>query len=427
MQIILLSGGSGQRLWPLSNTARAKQFLKIFPAENGGRESMLQRVYRQTVKAMPHAHVIAATAKEQVSALKNQLGDIALSVEPLRRDTFPAIALTGAYLRDKRGARDDEDVLILPIDSYVDGEFFLRAATMPDILRQETRNLVLMGIKPTYPSAKYGYILEKNGKFLFKEKPDEKTAREYIDGGALWNAGVFALKLGYIAQKAKECFGAAKYEELLAKYETLPKISFDYAVTEHEDNIGVARYEGEWKDIGTWNTLTEAMEESIIGEAYAKDCQNVHIINELNAPIICMGLKNTVVAAGAEGLLVAEKKISSYMKPLVEKIESGAHFAEKSWGTYRVIDEGKGSLTIKVTLMPGHSMKYHSHEYRDEVWTVIEGEGEVTTDEKERRVNAGDVVHLPRGCRHKVRALTLLRLIEVQTGQDILKDDKILW
>ena len=377
MNIVLLSGGSGKRLWPLSNDSRSKQFIKIFKTEDDGYESMVQRVYRQIKSVDGGAVVTIATSKSQVSAIHNQLGvNVGVSVEPCRRDTFPAIALAAAYLHDVQGVAEEEAVIVCPVDPYVEEDYFEALQRLGSRAGVSEANLVLMGIEPTYPSAKYGYIIpvcneEISKVSVFKEKPTEEIAREYIAEGALWNGGVFAFRLGYVLRRAHELIDFIGYEDLYGKYDTLTKISFDYAVVEHEQNIEVMRFAGMWKDMGTWNTLTEAMESNSIGKAIMNErCDNVHVVNELNVPVLCMGLKDVVVSASPEGILVSDKNQSSYIKPYVDEIDQQIMFAEKSWGSFQVIDIEEDSMTIKVTLNPGHGMNYHSHAHRDEIWTV---------------------------------------------------------
>ncbi|MCD8397475.1 MAG: cupin domain-containing protein [Lachnospiraceae bacterium] len=431
MNIVLLSGGSGKRLWPLSNDIRSKQFIKIFRKEDGSYESMVQRVYRQIKAVDADATVTIATSKTQVSAIHNQLGEeVGISVEPCRRDTFPAIALATAYLHDVQGVSSDEAVVVCPVDPYVEDDYFQALKSLGEQAAKGEANLVLMGIEPTYPSEKYGYIIpaaksQTSRVETFKEKPDVKTAKKYIAQGALWNGGVFAYKLKYVLEKAHELIDFTDYADLFDKYETLTKISFDYAVVEKEPEIQVMRFAGEWKDLGTWNTLTEAMDEPTIGEAVLNDtCENVSVINELNVPVVCMGLTDVIVSASPEGILVSDREQSSYIKPIVDQITQQIMFAEKSWGSFRVIDVDEGSLTIKVTLNPGHSMNYHSHLRRDEIWNVTSGEGTVIVDGMEQPVRAGDVVTMQAGCRHTVSAVTELKLIEVQLGEEISVHDK---
>lgn len=431
MNIVLLSGGSGKRLWPLSNDTRSKQFIKIFKTDAGDYESMVQRVYRQILSVDTSANVTIATSKSQVSAIHNQLGtDVGISVEPCRRDTFPAIALAAAYLHDVQGISESESVVVCPVDPYVVQDYFEALKNLSKRVAESEANLVLMGIEPTYPSAKYGYIIPESKDAVsrvsvFKEKPDEETAKEYINRGALWNGGVFAFRLGYVLKRAHELIAFQDYQDLYDKYDTLQKISFDYAVVEHEPCIEVMRFGGMWKDMGTWNTLTEAMESPIIGKAILNDaCDNVHVVNELDVPVLCMGLKDVVVSASPEGILVSDKVQSSYIKPFVDEIDQQIMFAEKSWGSFRVIDIEESSMTIKVTLNAGHKMNYHSHERRDEIWNVIEGEGRTVIDGVERKVSAGDVITMKAGTPHTIIADTALQVIEVQIGREISVADK---
>ena len=409
MNIILLSGGSGKRLWPLSNDIRSKQFIKIFKKENGELESMVQRIYGQIKSVDPDAVVTVATSKSQVSAIHNQLGlDIGISVEPCRRDTFAAIALATAYLNCVMNVPRDEAVVVCPVDPYVEDSYFECVNRLYEAASKGEQNLTLMGIEPTYPSEKYGYIKPKKNDdgtdgWGFTEKPTAEKAQEYIDGGALWNGGVFAYKLSYVLDKSKELLGTDNYDELFSNYANLKKISFDYAVVEAETSIDVLRYNGEWKDLGTWNTLTEAMTDPIIG----------------------MGLKDMVISASPEGILVSDKEQSSYIKPFVDDIVQRVMFAEKSWGSYRVLDVEESSMTVKVTLNPGNKMNYHSHDKRDEVWTVIAGSGRTVVDGMEQLVKPGDVVTMAAGCKHTVFAGDEgIQLIEVQLGEDINVADK---
>ena len=431
MNIILLSGGSGKRLWPLSNDVRSKQFIKIFKKEDGLYESMVQRVYRQIKTVDTDASVVVATSKSQVSSIHNQLGDdVGICVEPCRRDTFPAIALACSYLKDVQKIDTNEPVVVCPVDPYVEDDYFKALQDLSTEAVNSSSNLVLMGIEPTYPSEKYGYIIpsdkEKVSKVLsFKEKPTKEVAEEYIKKGALWNGGVFAFKLKYVLEKAHELIDFTDYDDLFSKYDSLTKISFDYAVVEHEKEIEVIRFKGMWKDLGTWNTLTEAMEENIVGKGELNDtCKNVHIINEMDTPILAMGLHDVVISASPEGILVSDKEQSSYIKPFVDKYEQQVMFAEKSWGSFNVLNIDDKSMTIKVTLNEGHRMNYHSHEHRNEVWVVTSGTGTTIIDGMKQNVSAGDVITMAKGVRHTIIANTELKLIEIQLGTDISVHDK---
>ena len=187
MQIILLSGGSGKRLWPLSNDIRSKQFIKIFKTAEGEYESMVQRVFSQIKTVDPEAKITIATSKSQVSAINNQLGDgtVGISVEPCRRDTFPAIALATTYLHDVMGVREDEPVVVCPVDPYVNNDYYQALKRLSDLAEEGVANLTLMGIEPTYPSEKYGYIIPENHgdeeKVLEMDELDSMEPLEALD------------------------------------------------------------------------------------------------------------------------------------------------------------------------------------------------------------------------------------------------------
>ena len=431
MNIVLLSGGSGKRLWPLSNDVRSKQFLKLFKNEDNDYESMVQRVYRQISRNID-ASVTIATSKSQVSAIRNQLGDkVSICVEPCRRDTFPAIALASAYLKYELGVSEEDCVCVCPVDPYVDDSYYKGVASLENFVKAGDANLVLMGIEQTYPSEKYGYIIpetlgEVSNVLEFKEKPTAEVAKEYISKNALWNAGVFGFKLGYLLNKAHSLIDFTDYRDLYSKYETLKKISFDYAVVENESNFQVVRYHREWKDVGTWNMMTDVMSDVTKGNVKLDEkCENTNVINELNIPVVGMGLKDLVVVASGDGILVSSKDRSDFIKPFVESLDSDIKVAEKSWGTYQVIDVQPESLTVKVSLKAGREMSYHHHEFRDEIWNFVSGKGIIIVDGMKQEVNAGDVIRISSGCNHTVKAITDLSIIEVQVGKSINQSDKI--
>ena len=425
MNIILLSGGSGTRLWPLSNEVRSKQFLKILRDEKGNHESMVQRMFRMIKKVDPSSNIIIATSQTQVVSINNQLNEnVHISIEPCRKDTFPAIALSVAYLKDVLNASCDDSVVVCPVDPLVDEGYFHTIKKMYEIAGR--KKLTLMGIKPTYPSEKYGYILSKDGSIAFKEKPNEEMAQLYINQGALWNGGVFAFKISYILEKALKICGTNKYSELLSNYEKLNKISFDYAIAENEKDIEVVEYGGEWKDLGTWNTFTEAMVDPISKNVIlGEKCENVHVINELSLPIVALGLKNVVVAASPDGILVSDKHSSSYLKKYVP--QNRPMFERTSWGEYRVLnyspfDKDNKYLVKELTVLSNKEMEYHRHSQRSETWIVVCGKGLFVINGLTKTISAGQHVFINSGDFHAVRAISEMKIIEVQNGK-LLSDD----
>lgn len=430
MNIILLSGGSGKRLWPLSNDVRSRQFIKIFKKQDGTYESMIQRVCRQIHLADGQARITVSTSKAQVSAVHNQLDErVNVCVEPDRKGTFPGIALTAAYLHDRKQLSEEEIVIVCPIDPYVEDSYFVELQKLEKLV-EEGANVALLGIKPAGVSENYGYIVPKYAEKIspvqeFKEKPDVSAAKEFVESGALWNGGVFACRLGYLLEKAHEQIDFTDFEDLYDQYNKLKTISFDRAVVEKEEKLAVLRYDGLWKDLSTWDALSVEMTEPVMGQAlYNNTCENLSVVNELNVPILCMGLKNVVVSASAEGILVSDKQQSQDIEPFVDSMNQQVMFAEKSWGDFRVLDVEDGSLTVKVTLNPGYRMNYHSHDHRDEVWTILSGTGRTIVDGMEEQVKPGDVITMEAGCKHTVIAETAMQIIEVQLGKEINVHDK---
>lgn len=328
MKIILLSGGSGQRLWPLSNDVRSKQFLKLLTAPDGSKESMIQRVVRQIREAGLADDIVIATGAAQEKLIHDQLGDaISVVTEPCRRDTFPAIMLACAYLRSQ-GATADEPVVVMPCDSYVDPGYFQVIAQMARAAQRGNADMVLMGVEPTYPSSKYGYIVpdraaERDGVMpvkRFTEKPDVTRAEALLREGALWNGGVFAFRLGHLTAITENVRPGADFAELRRDYGELPKISFDYAVVENADSVAAVSYSGKWKDLGTWNTLTDELEERTYGNVVSEGSESSYVINELGIPVICIGAKDLVVVASPDGILVSDRSRSENLKHLLSQL-----------------------------------------------------------------------------------------------------------
>lgn len=432
MNIILLSGGSGKRLWPLSNDVRSKQFLKIFRKADGTKESMAMRMYRMIKEVDPESTITIATSENQIPQIKAQLGElVGISVEPTRRDTFPAIALAASYLKEQ-GVKDAAPVVVCPVDPYVEADYFECLKDLSDEAgKNEAANLTLMGIEPTYPSEKYGYIIPTSKDRIspvseFKEKPTEEVAKKYIEAGALWNGGVFAFKLSYVLGIATTFFGTDDYDVLFQKYDTLQKISFDYAVVEKERSINVIRFSGSWKDLGTWNTLTEAMDEEVTGNAVSSGCQNTHVINELQIPVIALGVKDCIVAATPDGILVSDKEKSPELKSFVA--DSRPMYERRGWGEYKVLDykvhqDQNNSLVKELILTPGQHISYQRHNHRTEVWTFTEGTGELILDGEVKEVRRGDVAVINAGVKHAIKGITELHIIEVQIGDELTEDD----
>ncbi|OPH57616.1 mannose-1-phosphate guanylyltransferase [Paenibacillus ferrarius] len=441
MKIVLLSGGSGKRLWPLSNDSRSKQFLKVLEDKDGRSESMVQRVWRQLQAAGLGNSAYLATNRSQVEMLMSQLGsDAPLIVEPERRDTFPAIALAAAYMYDVESLPLDTVITVMPVDPYVDEAFFHKIKELEQVLHATESNLALMGVVPTVPSEKYGYIVPSEQRYAgteglkvnhFVEKPNRDQAAVLMEQKALWNCGVFAFRLGYIIELMVEKGIPLKYEELLKNYKKLTKISFDYEIVEKETSIVVVPYDGYWKDLGTWNTLTEEMSRSQIGTGIVtEDSVNTHLINELDIPVTVIGINDAVVAVSPDGILVTSKAESPRIKEVMNTIEQRPMYEERRWGRYRVIDyvkytEDNEVLTKRILVRAGKNISYQLHYKRSEVWTIVSGVADIVINDKLYQVKPGDVVRIPDGTRHSIRAITDVEFIEVQSGSELVEEDNI--
>ncbi len=432
MQIVLLSGGSGKRLWPLSNDVRSKQFIKIFVDENGERQSMVQRVFAQIKEAQPDANITIATNISQIDSIRNQLSDnVDVVVEPERRDTFPAIMLACAYLALEKEVALDETVIVLPVDSFADLSFFSAMTMLDKIIKNNLSNIALVGIKPVIPTGKYGYIVPKEeieenvySVSQFVEKPTEKTAELLINKGAYWNGGVFAFKLGYAMKIVKETLPFDSFEVLCKQYSKLKKTSFDYEVVEKAERVAVLPYLGKWTDIGTWRTLTDEMTQSNIGTNTIENTRNTFVINELSIPIVALGTHDLIIAASPDGILVSDLVASSHLKPVVDKLDnSRPMYEECQWGEYTVLNQDNNCIVKKLSLSAGKSISYQTHKEHDEILAVTSGEGELEVDGIASRITAGYVAKVSRGQKHKIMAVTDLQIIETQIGDVLVEED----
>lgn len=439
MQLILLSGGSGKRLWPLSNDTRSKQFLRLLKSPDGGLESMIQRVVRQIMESGLSASITFATSAVQSDSIINQLGeDHDIVTEPERRDTFPAIALASGYLSMEKGCGDDEVVVVMPCDVYTDSGYFETISRMTKAVESGAGDIVLMGIRPDCPSEKFGYIISDGvGDVMhvarFTEKPDHDKAVELLEHGAMWNGGVFAFRLGYMRRLVEKYVKASDFNALRGRYGELPKISFDYEVVEKAENVAVVPFAGKWKDLGTWNALTEELSDSHLGNVLmGEHNENTNVINELGLPLVCDGLKDVVVAASPDGILVCSKDRSEHIKDYVGELASRPMYGERSWGTYRILDcqtypDGTESLTRTLTVKAGRGISYQPHNNKSVVWTIVDGEGEFVLDGERKTVREGDVLNIPVEHGYGLSATASgLTLIEIQIGNPLEDDIEML-
>lgn len=398
---------------------------------------MIQRVVRQIRESKLTDNITFATNAVQCDSIINQLGeDVSVVTEPERRDTFPAIALASSYLSKEKQCSNGEVVVVMPCDVYTESKYFVAIGKMVETVEKNVADLVLMGITPTYPSEKFGYVMSKKDDLIesiamverFVEKPNIEKAKELLAQGACWNGGVFAFRLGYMMNIVNQYVKAETFQETHKRYEEFPKISFDYEVAEKAQSVAVVPFAGKWKDLGTWNALCEELPSTHIGNVMMGDNNvNTNAVNELDIPVFCDGLKDVIVAASPDGIMVCNKQNSEKIKDYANKLTTRPMYVERSWGSYRVLEHsefegGSNSLTKLVHLTAGKNISCHLHHHRSEIWTCIAGEGIFILDGESRDVKSGDVMNIPLGHYHALKAITDMTFIAVQIGNPLEED-----
>lgn len=323
MKILLLSGGSGKRLWPLSGDNLPKQFLNIFGSE---KKSMIQNTWNLIKKYNLERDTYIITGKNYVELLRKQIDieDNHIIREPSMRDTFPAILLASSYLFSKENSDINEPIIVIPVDLSIDESFLDSIFNLCDNLNNHS--LGLLGIKPTFPSEKYGYIVPKVsiGENLwkvssFREKPNKDTAKKLISNRAMWNSGVFIFKIKELQKfVGKSNFN---YQSILHNYERIPKNSFDYVFSEKQNDIIVFQHSGIWNDLGTWNDLLRILDKSALNQnTYTLDSHNVQVYNKIDIPIGVIGLDNIIIAVTDQGILISNSEKVTDIKYLPDDL-----------------------------------------------------------------------------------------------------------
>ena len=310
MYLILLSGGAGKRLWPLSAEGQPKQFLKVLPGPQGPR-SMAQRVYAQLQRAGLHEKCVVCAGEAQRPLIRQQLGSVRVAWEPQRRDTFPAVALSCAYLLDEMGAGDGEDVVVIPVDPYVEADYFEALKRLPLVLKESGAEVALLGKRPTAPLSQYGYMLPAGQTGAgairvagFEEKPDPQRAGVLMRRGALWNMGIFCFSLGQMRRWLEPWGMDLNYRALCRDYASLPKRSFDRQVLEKAANLAALRFEGSWRDLGTWDQLSQVLP-PVTGPCRAENSPGAFLYNALDVPVVATGVPGVIVVATPDGIYVS--------------------------------------------------------------------------------------------------------------------------
>lgn len=427
MHTILLCGGSGQRLWPLSNRIRSKMFLKLLPAPDGGTESMIGRVCRQLDHCGLGESVLFVTHQDQIALTRRHTRNgYPVIGEPSKRGTFTAAALGALYLHSTGTAKPEDTIVIAPADMYADEGFFHLFHQFTDILADSGADLVLLGTRPAHPSDQFGYIVPGRGStpvyspvMSFEEKPDPSRAEELIRANALWNCGVFACSLRFLLSQLEQMGLPAELGAFTDLYPGFPVRSFDQEVAEKNSKAVVLRHEGEWRDLGSWETLTGQLPGPVMGKGGIwEDCRHTHIVNELNIPLHVIGVSDIIAVGSPEGILIAGKKEANSIKEILQESPEEPSYVETEWGSFTVLDRSaNGSelvLTIQLSLLPHHEIQEMPCRHSRKSWMIVSGEGEVIQNDVAAPAKAGDTFTISRGETHGVKASGALRLIELR-------------
>jgi len=449
MKVVIMAGGGGTRLFPLSRSAFPKQFLNL----NGDLSLLAQTVKRfQPVVAAEDMLVVANA--EHVHLVRNELATVQATgakilLEPVGRNTAPAIALAASYCKSELGALEDEVLFITPADHVIgDGEYFADMAVRGMELAGKGY-LVTFGIKPVKPETGYGYIqigqpLEHGyGVKAFKEKPDVKTAEAYVASGQyFWNSGMFAMSLGTLRQElalhAPEIYRIMdqSFDNVLEQFPEMPSISIDYAVAEKSERVAMLPFLGDWNDVGSWDAIYDLIdkdknENAIIGDCVIEDCAKSLFMGQ-NRMIAAVGLEDVLVAETDDVILVAHRGKSQQVKSVVENLKKqGRREAlehrtmHRPWGSYTILNEGPGYKLKKVTVKPGGCLSLQMHYHRSEHWIVIGGTAQVTLGDQVRMVHTNESIFVPATTKHRLEnpGRIPLHIIEVQNGAYLEEDD----
>ena len=399
MKIVLLSGGKGKRLWPLSTDNVPKQFVPLF----NDASSMLKKTYDSIVENYGVNNIYIATGNGYKDEVLNEIKKFKnFILEPAYIGTFGAILNIAIYLKEIEKISNDEIISIVPIDHDVDKKFYKILVDAKKTIENEKSDICLIGIKPTFPSTQYGYIINSNNRVLsFKEKPDIELAAKLIVDNALWNSGIVNFRLGKILQIAKQY-------DFLNKYTLLPHKSFDTEVLEKESNLLVISCDAHWNDLGTWDRLSSKISTS--------DDYNTNVINFENKKVVNEGIENAIIVNTHNGIKLMKKNINNNVF--------------RQWGYYEVLnvfDNDPIYIKIKkLTIIDNRNISYQYHNHRSEEWFVLKGIGEVIIDGKCSKIKSGDIIKVNKKVKHSIRAFKTLEIVEVQYGDEKIEEEDIV-
>lgn len=452
MKVIILAGGGGTRLFPLSRDCYPKQFLHVI-----GDKSLLAQTIERFLGLVEANDIIIVTNERYIFHVQSELKTINaqeahIITEPMGKNTAPAIALAQSYCQDVLQCDDDEILFVSPSDHLIkpieDFQDLIRNAQ--DVAKD---NIVTLGIKPTKPEIGYGYIeAEKNNNLAkevisFKEKPDLATAKEYIaSGNYYWNGGMFMFSIVTMQAELTKYMPSIiditqnGYQYAVDNFVNMPDISIDYAVAEKSQKMMMIPMENiYWNDIGSFDAIAEVLSDKdknvFKGDILAENCTDTMIIGDTRL-IAGIDLENLMIIDTPDALLVAKKGESQKVKNIVNKLKQAKRKEAKenvtmyrSWGKYTLLTESKGYRVRKIEMDPGASLTMQMHYHRSEHWTVISGTGKTIINDRESIFTENQSTYIPMGVKHKLSnpGKIPLIIIEVQSGKYINEDDIVVF
>ncbi|MEG6585026.1 mannose-1-phosphate guanylyltransferase/mannose-6-phosphate isomerase [Dendrosporobacter sp. 1207_IL3150] len=448
MKIVILAGGGGTRLFPLSRTCYPKQFINV-----GEDKSLFHKTVERFLPIVSPSDIIIVTHQEYFHHVKAELelcgsSDAHILLEPMRKNTAPAITLAVRYCLDKLGVADHEVILVTPSDHVVKPEDGFNAAVKQAAEIAKNDVIVTFGIKPDEPKTAYGYIQagDKQGSAFtvksFREKPDKETAEKYMaDGNYYWNSGIFAFNIKSYLDELKTYQPdmlrlASDIDSLISNFEHLPNISIDYAIAEKSKKVVTIPVTADWKDIGSWDAIYDVLNKdndgnAVHGDCVALDCKNSLLVGH-NRLVAAVGLEDLLVVETSDVVVVARREESQKVKELVAELNKRGRkeicentTMYRPWGNYTVLGEGPGYKMKKIVVNPGQRLSLQMHYHRSEHWIVIGGTAKVTLDSEEKMVHENESIFVPQTTKHRLEnpGKIPLEIIEVQNGVYLEEDD----